>query len=56
VILVEPDGEPLTELSQLAGAGKLITRVALQLLLGRAAEAHTLLSAGGQRGKIILVP
>lgn len=56
VVLVEPDGEHLTELSRLAGAGELRTRVAQRLPLERAAEAHTMLTAGGRRGKIILTP
>jgi hypothetical protein len=35
---------------------QLITRIADQLPLGNAAEAHTRLAGGGIRGKLVLIP
>lgn len=51
VVLVEPEGEHLAELSRLAGNGELSTRVARQFPMERAAEAHALLGSRGVRGK-----
>jgi NADPH:quinone reductase-like Zn-dependent oxidoreductase len=55
-VRVEPDGSQLVELSRLAAAGQLTTRVADRLPLEQAAQAHRRLAAGGVRGKLVLIP
>jgi NADPH2:quinone reductase len=55
-VLVEPNGSQLAELSSLAAAGELTTRVADRLPLEHAAQAHRQLATGGMRGKLILIP
>jgi len=50
------DGNQLTELSKLASAGELSTRVADRLPLDQAAEAHRRLAGRGVGGKLILIP
>jgi NADPH2:quinone reductase len=56
VLSVEPDGGQLAELSQMAASHQLTTRIADQLPLENAAEAHTRLAADGVRGKLVLIP
>jgi NADPH:quinone reductase len=56
LLSVAPDGGQLAELSLLAASGLLATRVAGQLPLARAAEAHRRLARGGMSGKLVLVP
>jgi NADPH:quinone reductase-like Zn-dependent oxidoreductase len=50
------DGGRLTELAALVDAGLLTLRVADVLPLARVAEAHRRLTAGGVRGRLVLVP
>ncbi|GAB2581833.1 NADP-dependent oxidoreductase [Streptomyces capparidis] len=50
------DGPVLGLLSALAAAGRVTPRVASTLPLDGAAEAHERLSAGGLRGRLVLVP
>jgi NADPH:quinone reductase len=45
----------LTELRDLASAGRLALRVAAEFLPERAAEAHRLMEAGGLRGRAVIV-
>jgi NADPH:quinone reductase-like Zn-dependent oxidoreductase len=54
--LVHRDRQALRQLVDDAAAGRLLTRVDRVLPLGRAAEAHRLVEAGGLRGKIVLAP
>ena len=56
VLSAEPDGRQLAELSKMAAAHQLTTRIADQLPLEDAAEAHRRLGAGGVRGKLVLIP
>lgn len=56
VLSVEPDGRQLAELSRMAASGQLTTKIAGQLPLERAAEAHRRLAAGHVGGKIVLIP
>ncbi|BCB89105.1 NADP-dependent oxidoreductase [Phytohabitans suffuscus] len=53
---VEPDGERLATLVALAERGGLALRVAQTFPLAEAAVAHTLLSKGGVRGRLVLTP
>ncbi|GAB3976570.1 NADP-dependent oxidoreductase [Actinoallomurus acanthiterrae] len=55
-VLVEPDGRQLAELSRLAAAGELTTRVADRMPLEQAARAHRQLATGGVSGKLVLIP
>jgi len=50
------DGARLAELSALVDAGQLTLRVAEELPLADAAQAHRLVEAGGRRGRVVLVP
>jgi NADPH:quinone reductase-like Zn-dependent oxidoreductase len=54
--LVHVDTEMLARLSRQVADGAMRTRVARQLPLSEAAEAHRLLERGGLRGKIVLTP
>jgi NADPH2:quinone reductase len=56
VLSVEPDGRQLAELSQLAASGRLVARVAGQLPLAQAAEAHRRLAGRSVAGKLVLIP
>jgi NADPH:quinone reductase len=56
VLSAQPDGRQLAELSGLAGSGQLTTRIAGQLPLAQAAEAHRRLAGGGVGGKLVLIP
>ena len=53
---VVADGARLAELSALVDAGHLTLRLADELPLEEAAKAHRLVEAGGQRGRVVLVP
>ena len=55
-IAAGPDATRLSYLSALAEVGVLTPRVAQIYNLSQAAEAHTQLARGGQRGRIVLVP
>lgn len=50
------DTDRLRELSRLASEGVLSTTVGERLPLAEAAEAHARLTAGGVRGKLVLIP
>jgi NADPH:quinone reductase len=54
--LVHADREALRELVQAVAAGRLRARVDRTLPLGKAAEAHRLVEAGGLHGKVVLTP
>jgi NADPH:quinone reductase-like Zn-dependent oxidoreductase len=54
--LVRPDRAGLDRLTGLAAEGRLRVEVQDALPLGGAAEAHRRLEAGGNRGKVVLVP
>jgi NADPH:quinone reductase len=56
VLRAKPDGKQLAELSELAASGELATRIAAELPLAQAAEAHRRLAARGTGGKLILIP
>lgn len=56
LVLVEPDGLRLAEISKLAEVGDLRTRVAQRLPLSSAPQAHARLTAGRLRGKLVLIP
>jgi NADPH2:quinone reductase len=56
VLSAQPDSRQLAELSGLAGSGQLTTRIAGQLPLAQAAEAHRRLAGGGVGGKLVLIP
>lgn len=53
---VRTDPGVLREMAGLLGAGVLQTRVARELPLAEAAEAHRLVEAGGLAGKVVLEP
>lgn len=55
-VQVQPDVVALTELADLAGAGKLTVRVAEVLPLERFRDAYGRLASGGLRGKVVLTP
>lgn len=50
------DSERLAKLAAYAGAGLLSLRVAKTVPLARVADAHRALTAGGLRGRIVLIP
>jgi NADPH:quinone reductase-like Zn-dependent oxidoreductase len=54
--LVRPDRTGLEQLTALATAGRLRVEVADALPLDRAADAHRMLEAGRNRGKVVLLP
>jgi NADPH:quinone reductase len=56
VVLVRPDATGLTELAGDLAAGRLRTRVAEVLSLGRAAAAHHRAVEGALHGKLVLAP
>lgn len=53
---VVPDGRRTAELLARVAAGGIVTRVAGELPLAEAAEAHRLVAAGGVRGRYVLRP
>lgn len=53
---VVPDGRRTAELLDRVAAGELVTRVAGELPLAEAAEAHRLVAKGGVRGRWVLRP
>ncbi|MDH6604829.1 NADPH:quinone reductase-like Zn-dependent oxidoreductase [Streptomyces sp. SAI-208] len=53
---VRADGAQLAELSQLADRGVLLVRVTKTFPLADAAAAHTRLTKGGLRGRLVIVP
>jgi NADPH:quinone reductase-like Zn-dependent oxidoreductase len=54
--LVHRDREALRDMVEDVAAGRLLTRVDRELPLGKAAEGHRLVEAGGLRGKVVLTP
>lgn len=52
---VKADGKRLANLLKLAAEGVLAPRIARLLPLAEAAEAHRIVEAGGQRGRVVLV-
>ncbi|QFU87067.1 zinc-binding dehydrogenase [Amycolatopsis sp. YIM 10] len=56
ILSVEPDGEQLAELLDLAVRGVLALRVAGRVPLADAATAYDKVAGGGQRGRWLLVP
>jgi NADPH:quinone reductase-like Zn-dependent oxidoreductase len=53
-VFVSPNGEQLRELAQLFDAGQLKTRIAAELPLAEAAEAHRRMETGHTAGKMVL--
>lgn len=53
---VVPDGRRTADLLARVAAGDIVTRVAGELPLTEAAEAHRLVAKGGVRGRYVLVP
>lgn len=53
---VVPDGRRTTELLARVAAGEIVTRVAGELPLAQAAEAHRIVAKGGVRGRWVLRP
>jgi NADPH2:quinone reductase len=56
LVLVHVDRPALRDLVLDVAEGRLLTRVSATLPLAEAAEAHRMLEAGGNRGKLVLVP
>ncbi|MEV4247177.1 NADP-dependent oxidoreductase [Streptosporangium canum] len=55
-VWIRADGARLAELARLADEGRLTLRVADALPLAEAAAAHERLTAGGLRGRLVLLP